>query len=139
MIAEDNKRSNWSRLWHINPQTAANIPTNKWINGQNQVNFVKYSIDVKIFIGNIVEKLIKLNMDFNGENSSSFKYSSLAIVYSSNIFDMHPAIKPAKISSTIGPNPYIIPGFASSYLLKLNVALVPAIWLEIARPNTSSL
>ena len=52
-------------------QIAAKIPTTKWINGQNQVNLVIYSIDVNTLTGNIVENVTSPQIDLVAENSSS--------------------------------------------------------------------
>mgnify|MGYP000029918480 CR=1 FL=1 len=71
-----------------------------------------YSIEVYCLTGIIVEKDKSPKRDLIGENLSLLLFS--IFIYSSKIFDIHPAINPANMSSTIGPKPPIIPGFASS-------------------------
>ena len=86
--------------------------------------------------------------NFSFESSENFVFLNLknlqfllfknSVLQTSKILDMHPATSPAKTSSSTGPSSPIMPGFSSSYLLKLNIALVPAIWLATDIPNTSS-
>ena len=73
------------------PQIAAKIPINKCRNGQHQVNFVIYSIDVNTLIGNIVENVKSPKRDLHNHSSS--------------ILETHPAINPANISLIIGGKP----------------------------------